>query len=303
LYRKKYTLNFPNRRNPIIKTTAQRKAESIERLHYRSSNQTLQNVITEGTSCSPFEASIISEKAEEILCVGKYSQENVLQPGQMIWNAICEKEPPGKPISSCSFETIRLTVHRLEDDIDVHKTLGRSAMRGQQILRMTLEAQDQGALLTQEDLGIILDCDVKTIRNDIKELQKRIGILVPTRGNRKDIGPGITHRDKIIELYLKGKDAVSISRDMNHSLKAVERYISSFCRIFHCQRELKNTLKTALVVGVSVGLVNKYLELADRHRGNDFYEERLSEIEKVGKLFWEAQDGKKKLGRKKRRQQ
>jgi hypothetical protein len=61
----------------MIKTTAQRNTKSIERLHYHSSNQTLQNVITEGTSCSPFEASIISENAEEILCVGKYSQENM----------------------------------------------------------------------------------------------------------------------------------------------------------------------------------------------------------------------------------
>jgi len=286
----------------MIETTQVRNAQSIERLHYRSSSHTLQNVIVQGTNCSPFEANIITEKAEEILRVGRYSPENTLQPGQMMWRAMDEKEPPGKPTKECLFKTIRLTVHRLEEDLAVLHTLGRSAKRGQQILRLTSEALDQGALLTQEDLATILDCDVKTIRMDIKRLQNRLGILVPTRGNRKDIGPGITHRDKVIELFLRGKNAVSIGRDMKHSLKAVERYISTFCRVVYSHQELKNSLKTALVVGVSVRLVNRCLELANQYRDRGFYQERLSEIERVGRLFWEAQDAKKNPGRKKRRQ-
>lgn len=283
----------------MIETTANRNEQSRERLYYRSASHTLQNVIVDGTNCSPFEATIIAEKAEEILRVGKHAPENILQPGQMIWQAIEEKEPPGKPLRECIFKTICLTVHKLEEDQEILYQYNRSAKRGQQILRMTQEALDQGTLLTQEDLAAILDSDVKTIRMDIKRLQEKHGILIPTRGNKKDIGPGITHRDKVIELYLQGKDSVSISRNMKHSLKAVERYISTFCRVFYTQRELRNTLKTALVVGVSVVLVNRCLELADRYRGKEFFQERLTEIEKVGRMFWEAQDAKKNLGRRK----
>ena len=285
----------------MIDTTAQRKAQSTERLSHRSTANTLRAVIEQGTNCSPFEAEIISEKALEILRVGPHARENELQPGQMMWRAIEEGEPAGKPLAHCKFKTIRLTVHSLEEDLVVLHKAGRSTKRGQQILRMTQEALDQGALLTQEDLAVILDSDVKTIRTDIHRLQKAYELLVPTRGTRKDIGPGVTHRDKVTELYLRGTDAVQIARDMKHSLKAVERYIRTFSRVVYTQSALHNTLKTALVTGVSIGVVERCLDLKERYRTEGFYRERLAEIEQEGRLFWEAQGFKKKRGRMKRR--
>ena len=65
--------------------------------------------------------------------------------------------------------------------------------------------------------------------------------------------------------------------------------------------QLRNTLKTALVVGVSVAAVNRYLGLKDTYWDTPEYRERLSEIEKVGSQFWAYQDSKKKPGRKPRR--
>ena len=285
----------------MIITTPVRNLQSIERLNHRCASQTFQNVIVDGTNCSPFEAEIIREKAEEIFRIGEHAQSKTLQAGQMLWRAIDELEPAGKPLDKCVFKDVVLTVHRIEDDQEVMAKHGRSAKRGQQILRMTLEAQEQGALLTQEDLATILDCDIKTIRMDIKTLQGRLGILIPTRGNKKDIGPGVTHRDKVIALYLQGKESVAIARDMKHSLKAVERYITTFCRAIYCHKELGESVKTALVMGVSVPLVKRCLELAEKNRGHEFYSERLAEIEKVGRAFWDAQDFKKNPGRKPRR--
>ena len=65
--------------------------------------------------------------------------------------------------------------------------------------------KDQGAYLTQEDLSKILGSDVRTIRRDIYELKKQ-DIIVPTRGQQKDIGPTITHREKAVKLFLEGKE-------------------------------------------------------------------------------------------------
>ena len=126
---------------------------------------------------------------------------------------------------------------------------------------------------------------MKTIRTDIKRYQQSHDVVVPTRGNKKDIGPGLTHRDRAVELYIQGKDAVAIARDLNHSLKAVERYIQDFCRVVYCQAELRNTLKTALVVGVSVAAVNRYLGLKDKYWNTAEYRQRLEEIERVGSQF------------------
>jgi hypothetical protein len=164
-----------------------------------------------------------------------------------------------------------------------------------------MEAYEQEALLTQEDLSYLLGCDVRTIRRDIKRYQIKHNILIPTRGNKMDIGPGLTHRDKAVALFIEGKDAVSIGRDLQHSLKAVERYIQTFCRVVYCMNELQNSLKTAMVLGISVPLVTRYMSLRDEYKNKNCYKERIEEIERVGSIFWESSDSKKKNGRRKRR--
>jgi hypothetical protein len=182
----------------------------------------------------------------------------------------------------------------------VRRAYGPAAKRRQQLLRMSLEAKDQQALLTQEDLAEILDTDVRTIRRDIQALRKD-DILVPTRGQIKDIGPGVTHRVKAISLFLQEKEPVEIARAIKHSLTAVERYIDTFCRVVYCQRMFRNNLKTALVVGVSMATVNTYLTLHADACEDPAYRERIHEIEQRGRVYYKAVDFKKNLGRTERR--
>lgn len=280
----------------MITNTVARNDEFEKRVSLRNSQETFKNVIVEGTSVSRFEADIISEKALEVFRLGAYGDDSTLQPGQMIWKAIDASEPPGKPLTACKYKTIRLTVHRQDEDREVKLKHGAAGKRGQQISRMTEEAFEQGTLLTQEDLALILDCDVRTIRGDQQRYQKEHGILIPTRGNKCDIGPGMTHREKAIRLFIEGREAVEIARDMQHSLKAVERYINSYCRVVYCQQQLRDSLKTALVVGVSIAQVNRCLELHEANCRRRFYRERLAAIERVGSAFWEMHDAKKKPG-------
>lgn len=285
----------------MIENTVARNDQTVKRIALRNSQETFANVIAEGTSCSKFEAAVISSKALEIFNLGPYGDDSIFLPGQMSWRAIDATEPPGKPLRDCKYQTVCLTVHSIEEDQEVLLNYGRSAKRGQQMARMCEEAFSQGTLLTQEDLATLLDCDVRTIRNDQKLYQQKYGVLIATRGNKCDIGPGITHREKAIQLFLDGQEAIPIARQLQHSLKAVERYLNSFCRIVYCQRQLDDTLKTAMVVGVSVALVNKCLEIHKAHCLNPEYRERLKNIEEVGSAFWQAQDSKKKLGRIERR--
>jgi hypothetical protein len=285
----------------MVQTTATRTQESTRRQFLRSAAHTFERVVSQGTSCSAFEASVIAQKAQEVFRLGEHDDDRTMQPGQTVWRAIAEDEPAGKPLDACVFKHVRLTLHAIEEDREVLLEYGHSAKRGQQCMRITTEAMDQGTLLTQEDLAILLDCDVKTIRNDIKRYQQKMQILIPTRGNKKDIGPGITHRERAVELFLEGKDQLAIARDLKHSLKAVERYIQTFCRVVFAQKQLQNSLKTALVVGVSVPLVNRYMAVKDKYLKTQAYKERIDEIEKEGTRFWEYQDGKKKPGQTRRR--
>lgn len=285
----------------MIQTYAHQKELHELRLDIKNLEQMFANIITDGTNCSHFESEVIVEKAKEVFAIGDYAENNILQPGQMLWTAIDQSEPPGKPLKHCQLRRIIITHLSPKEDTEVRRQYGRSAKRQQQLLRMTVEAQDQQALLTQEDLGEILDADVRTIRRDIEQLRQR-GISVPTRGQQKDIGPGVTHRVKAVSLFLEDKEPLEIARTIKHSLKAVERYVDTFCRVVYCQRKFRNNLKTALVVGVSVATVNTYLELHTDACEDPAYREKIEEIEKRGRIYYKNIDFKKNRGQSERRQ-
>ena len=264
-----------------------------ERLTLKSSEQQFINLITEGTNCSQYESEAISSVARQVFALGEYEDKRCLQPGQMIHLAVDANEPPGKPMKDYQMKRIVLTLHDRNEDSDCSKLHGTKAKRQQQICRMTFEAKDQGALLTQEDLGEILGTDSRTIRRDIKEIRER-KIIIPTRGQQKDIGPGISHREVAIRMFIEHKEPLEISRAILHSIKAVERYIDVFCRVVYGQRQLMNTLKTALVVGISVTGVEKYLEIYDSYKNKKDYQEILEAISQKGRRYWNDIDFKKK---------
>jgi hypothetical protein len=275
-----------------------RKQQVENRIKLRDRVSILSNVIENGSNCSHFEADLITEKALEVFRLGDYSfdKDKPLQPGQMVWQAIRADEPPGKPLAKCEYRRIVLTAHRLDEDREVKLKHGNSSKRGQQILRMSREAESQETLLTVEDLAVILDCDEKTIRSDIKLLKNENGIGVPTRGNKCDIGPGVTHKHKAVELFIKGIDEVAIARNMKHSIKAIHRYINDFSKIVYTQSMTKDSLQTALITGCSIKLIGDYMELKYEYLKTESYRERIKDIESKGLLFWDAEGFKKKAG-------
>lgn len=283
----------------MISSYSTYKTQKEERLDLKSSEQQFINLIVDGTNCSPYECEAISSVAKQVFALGEYEDKRYLQPGQMIYLGLDSEEPAGKPIKECKTKRIILTLHDRGEDSDCYESHGTKYRRQQQICRMTIEAKEQGALLTQEDLGELLGCNVRTIRRDINEISKR-GIVVPTRGQQKDIGPGVTHREIAVKMFIQHKEPLEISRAIMHSIRAVERYIDTFCRVVYGYRQLGNTLKTGLVVGISVSGVNKYLEIYEQYKNKEEYSDTLEAISTKGRRFWNSIDFKKKLSQTKR---
>ncbi len=119
------------------------------------------------------------------------------------------------------------------------------ALRRRRLTRITEQAREQGGLLSQEDLAEILMCDVRTIRRDIESLRQR-EIVVATRGQVRDIGPGVTHRGIAVRLWLEGKEPVEIARHINHSIAAVENYLEKFKRVAYLRRKSFDDYQSAL---------------------------------------------------------
>jgi len=79
------------------------------------------------------------------------------------------------------------------------------------------------------------------VRRDLKTLAKR-GVIVPTRGQQKDIGPGISHRVEIVRL--------EIERRMKHSLTAIKRYIVTFSRVAYLAEKSYSIKEIAFLVWI-----------------------------------------------------
>ena len=99
-------------------------------------------------------------------------------------------------------------------------------MKEKRIVHLINEAKQQGAVLTLADLSTIMLVNRSTLSvRTKKKYQKDTGTLLPSAGNTLDIGPGITHKRDVVELYAKGYNPIEIARKTDHNLNNVQTYI------------------------------------------------------------------------------
>jgi len=144
--------------------------------------------------------------------------------GQITFHVASAAEPPGEKVSEMKSVPVHLTFHD-RTDMAVLSDERTAGLRRHRILRMTHEALEQGGLLTQEDLAVLLCSSRRTIRRDIKDLKNQ-GIDVLTRGTLQDIGPGITHTSKVVKLWLEGIPAFG-KEELRRSRNSTSTPISS----------------------------------------------------------------------------
>jgi DNA-binding Lrp family transcriptional regulator len=146
------------------------------------------------------------------------------------------------------------------------------------IQRLTREAQEQGALLTQEDLARLLCASRSTIKRDIAQLREE-GIDVPTRGQIKDIGRGVSHKSRIVGDWLAGYTYSQIRDRRRHSIHAIERYCTDFQRVVRLHERELDVGEIRVGTGLSERLITEYLAL---------YETVGPEHERVRQLLQEV---------------
>jgi len=103
----------------------------------------------------------------------------------------------------------------------------------------------------------------RTIGRRIQGIQED-GVIVPTRGTRMDIGPGISHKTKIVELYATGHDFMDIKRRTRHSSESISRYIKDFARVMVLKERGHSPREIRIITEHSDRLVGEYLELYER---------------------------------------
>ena len=192
-------------------------------------------------------------------------RKGVRAPGQVRSVVVAAGQPAGRPLHQCVTIPVLLTVVGATD-ADVLVEHGSVALRRARVHRMAVEARDQGGELSYEDLSLILGVDVTTIRRLVKGC-RREGMEVPSRGYLSDIGPGVSHRARVIELFFRGMQPAQIAAYTSHALSSVERYIADFARVAELSHKGLTRPVIVRITALSPRTVRNYLELMERYSG------------------------------------
>ncbi|MFQ5710072.1 MAG: DUF1670 domain-containing protein [bacterium] len=204
------------------------------------------------------------------------------------------KAKHGKPLSEQDLVRVELTLDGGIEDLDVLRTQGTRALRQLKILRISDEAYFQSGLLTQEDLGRLLQVSSRTIRSDIAELIAD-GNTIHTRGYDHDIGRSVSHKTRIVDLYLSGFTYDEIMHRTRHSAHAVKRYVCTFGRVLLLlNRHVTSVSEISRLLNQSERLTNEYLGLFEKYKQGDRWPQVYVELLEQLRTLYPA---KKKAGK------
>jgi hypothetical protein len=234
-------------------------SDQDRRIRLKNQDQQLVVRAMEGAGLSRWEAGVLPDLVKELYF--GHPADRALRTGQMRYECVAEGEGAGKPIEQCRMVSVVLSLIDHEDDRPIQAADGPEGLRRTRILRLTAEAREQGGLLSQEDLSVLLACDVRTVRRACATIRDRTGAAVPTRGTVEDIGPGVTHKAIAVRHWMAGKEPVAVAQAICHTLRSTERYLQTFMRVVYLHRKQFGLTELALTVGISTAAVATYLDL------------------------------------------
>jgi hypothetical protein len=126
--------------------------------------------------------------------------------------------------------------------------------------RWCFDAFEQGGVLTLLDLSLISGLSEHYVGELLREYETETGKVVPTRGTVHDMGRSVTHKAEVIRRWLRHESPAQIARDMNHSQRAVDRYIADFRKVRLLARKVPQTELPSLT-DLSKSVVNQYIAL------------------------------------------
>lgn len=265
----------------------------LDRVTIKTLDSQFAFVLKERFEFSPKEAEAIVQTANEIYQLEHYDPSYHVNKDRIVRTVVSKEAKHDPVLEDLPKAQVTLTKSITKQDKQLYRIEDKPSLRRVKILRMTNEAVEQGGLLTQEDLADILEVSSRTIRRDVKQL-KSDGFDVPTRGTYQDIGPGVSHKTKIIQLYLEYNTYSEIQRKTRHSPTAIKRYIMDFGRVLLALKNKLSIKETAHIVGISEKLVKEYTELYFKYNTEE-NQERLADIvniaEKKASVKAEAKKG------------
>jgi hypothetical protein len=197
---------------------------------------------------------------QQIACYFEEHANVSLSSGEIAYEAVAAEEPAGKHIRLTRKVTVRLKLYDFNSDLEVLAEYGLAGLRRHRLARITRQAYDQGALLSYEDLAMLLTTSPATVKRDVYHLRYQ-GMFIMTRGTKHDMGPGLSHKTVIIDLYFKNYTFSDIEQKTNHSESSVKRYLADFVQVATLHRQDFSSNQIRLIAKKSDRLVREYIHL------------------------------------------
>ena len=188
-----------------------------------------------------------------------------LDAGQTVWWAAHKDELPcrNKTIENTRMVPVILSIASQEDLRLRLDGYSAKEIRRFKVARILNEALEQGGVLTQADVSLLIGVSSGTIGKDIKEYQIEHDVVLPYRGTIHDIGPTLTHKRIIIQQFVKNIPTPEIARRTSHSEEACDRYIKGFKKVQKLYKDGLPPENIAAELEMSKALVREYVAIVD----------------------------------------
>lgn len=230
---------------------------TVDRLTEKSSLHGIQVELQQGYNLSRVEAQALARRVQEMV---DERAGMARQAGQITYQAIPVKEPPGKPLALCRRVPVQLTV-LADDDGELWAKEGPVVLRQVRVHRLTYEALLQGGALSQEDIACVLGMSSKTVKR-IFAWYRQQGQRLPSRGEIQDMGRGVSHKIPVIRQYVQDLSFSWISQALGkHGISSMARYLRHFALVMVLQDRGLTLSQMQSVIGISENLIGQYRAL------------------------------------------
>jgi predicted transcriptional regulator len=194
-------------------------------------------------------------------------QQRTLLPGQALWLAVSRRDRArlDQPMWRCKLLPVRLTLLDPEDLVQASQGTAWEDLRERRVVRLLKQAYDQGGVLGQHDVGVLLGLSQATVSRLIRGYQQRTGEVLPFRGTVHDLGRTLTHKRQAVEGRLQGLLTQEIARRIHHTPEAVDAYLTDFERVYQLHRDGKTLAQIAFLTRIAQSVVREYLDLIDQY--------------------------------------
>jgi hypothetical protein len=202
-----------------------------------------------------------------------YLPGDFVRPGQMRWIVLKggQKYSKSKKLRDMQLIPVTLTLISPEDIEDRINHVKKKKLLEKLIIRLFKETKEQGGVLTETDISILLRLSGAAISNYVTDYENRTNEVVPRAGTEMDIGKTLTHKRLAFHNYKKKIPTTENARLIDHTPESTDRYIKDGMRVEKLYLADYSEWEISFFTGIPEYIVKEYIEIIgdyDKERPN-----------------------------------